>query len=161
MNTPSKKSANAGFLVNQALLRLVKENGEASYSVLFEQFGDVELSPIYANSRFANKLGYLCQTDQLQRSGFGRKAVYALGPLAFKPQPGTLRSWDAMAAASRHCEARSNAAIHDPADSYLSSKALPNQFDVMRAPEFTPRPTTVLRPGALDYQRIASHGFPC
>lgn len=158
MNTPPKNSAHAGLLVNQALLKLVKQYGEASYNLLFNQFGDLELSPKYANTRFANKLGYLCQTDQLQRNGMGRKAIYTLGHLAFKSKRGT------ALAASRRCEARSNAAIHDPidaADSYLCHKAQPNQYDVLHAPTYMPAPTQELRPGALDFKRIASHGLQC
>ncbi|MCM2340435.1 hypothetical protein [Rhodoferax sp.] len=155
MNTLPKNSAHAGLLVNQALLKLVKQYGEASYGLLFDQFGDLELSPKYAHTRFSNKLGYLCQTDQLLRNGLGRKAVYTLGHLAFKPKRGT-------ALASRHCER--SAAIHDPIeseDSYLVSKALPNQYDVMRAPTWQASHAPVLRPGALDYQRYASHGDRC
>ena len=56
------------------------------------------------------------------------------------------------------------AAIHDPidlADSYLVSKALPIQYDVMRAPKLPASRAPVLRPGALDYQRYASHGDRC
>ena len=141
---------------NLALLTLVHQYGSASYGLLFDQFGDLDLNPTYAHTRFSKKLQYLCYTDQLQREGMGKKAVYTLGHLAFKPQPGT------ALAASRHCER--SAAIHDPIDpedSYLVSKAQPNQYDVMAAPEFTPRTATVLRPGALDYQRYASHGDRC
>ena len=143
---------------NLALLKLIKQYGEASYSLLFDQFGELELNPTYAHTRFSIKLQYLCYTDQLQRSGIGKKAVYTLGHLAFKPQPGT-----ALAARVRS-EVRSNAAIHDPIDSedsYLVSKALPNQFDVMRAPVLQASRATVLRPGALDYQRYASRGDRC
>jgi hypothetical protein len=142
--------------VNLALLKLIKQYGQACYTLLFDQFGNLERNTTAAHTRFSKKLQYLCYTDQLQRTGMGKKAVYTLGHLAFKPQPGT------ALAASRHCER--SAAIHDPidpADSYLVSKALPNQYDVMAAPEFTPPPATVLRPGALDYQRYASHGDRC
>lgn len=142
---------------NMALLTLVKQYGEASYSLLFDQFGDLDLNPTYAHTRFSKKLQYLCYTDQLQRSGIGKKAIYTLGHLAFKPQPGT-------ALAMRHCEVRSNAAIHDPIDpedAYLVSKALPNQYDVMRAPTWQASHAPVLRPGALDYQRYASRGDRC
>lgn len=151
MNTLPRKTANVGFLVNQALLRLVKQYGQASYSLLFDQYGDVDLSANYANTRFANKLGYLCQTEQLQRSGFGHKAMYTLGPRAFKSKYGTAPVQQPQVVLTPV----------EAAGSYLVSKALPNQYDVMRAPQFTPPPATVLRPGALNYQRYASHGDRC
>lgn len=150
MNTPPKNSAHAGLLVNQALLKLVKKYGEASYGLLFDQFGDLELSPKYAHTRFSNKLGYLCQTDQLLRNGLGRKAVYKLGHLAFKSKRGTALAQRAGALPPMEAD-----------DSYLVSKALPNHYDVMRAPTWQASHATVLRPGALDYQRYASHGDRC
>lgn len=144
--------------INHALLVLVKQCDEASYSLLFDLFGELERNTTAAHTRFSKKLEYLCYTDQLQRTGMGKKAVYKLGHLAFKPQPGT-------ALAMRHCEARSNAAIQEPPiaaeDSYLFHKAQPIRYDVVHAPVYMPPPTTVLRPGALDFKRVASHGFPC
>ena len=137
---------------NLALLTLVHQYGSASYGLLFDQFGDLALNPTYAHTRFSKKLQYLCYTDQLQRTGTGKKAVYTLGHLAFKPQPGT-----ALAASLQRTPTRPTAAE----DSYLVSKALPNQHDVMRAPVFAPSPSMALRPGSLDYQRYASFGDRC
>lgn len=143
---------------NLALLTLVKQYGEASYGLLFDQFGELERNTTAAHTRFSKKLQYLCYTDQLQRTGMGKKAVYTLGHLAFKPQPGT-----ALAAKVKSLAAQPTCAPAPIAaeDSYLLSKALPNQYDVMRAPTWQASHAPVLRPGALDYQRYASHGDRC
>jgi hypothetical protein len=37
----------------------------------------------------------------------------------------------------------------------------PRQFDVMRAPVYKPGSGPALRPGALDFRAIPSHGFRC
>lgn len=137
---------------NLALLTLVHQYGSASYGLLFDQFGDLNLSPASAHKRFSKKLQYLCYTDQLQRTGTGKKAVYTLGHLAFKPQPGT-----ALAASLQRTPTRPTAAE----DSYLLRKALPNQYNVLHAPSYVPTANAALRPGSLDYQRYASFGDRC
>ncbi|BEU96583.1 hypothetical protein ACDW_22880 [Acidovorax sp. DW039] len=43
----------------------------------------------------------------------------------------------------------------------LPNLALPPQINVMHGPVYRPEPSPVLRPGALDYQRIASRGYRC
>lgn len=158
MNAQKRNSAHAGLLVNQALLKLVRDSseagkaGEASYALPFAQFGDLSLSLDYAHRRFSDKLGYLCQTDQLLRTGLGRKAIYKLGRMAFKSKRSA-----ALTASLPGAEALPS----EPDDACQVSKALPNQYDVMRAPMWQVSHATVLRAGALDYQRYASHGDRC
>lgn len=164
MNTSPRNSPNAELQVNQALLTLVKQYGVAGFNLLFDQFGELELSAKYAHKRFGRKLQYLCYTDQLKRHGvgLGKKAVYTLGPLAFKRQPGTTRSMPVATGYGTliHAPSQANAMAGD--DAHLATKALPNQYDVMRAPVLQAPPCCqVLRPGALDYQRYASHGVRC
>ena len=179
MNTPQRITANAGMTNNQALLKLVKQYGEACYGLLFDQFAELELCPESAHKRFSKKLIYLCATAQLQRNGWGKKAIYTLGHLAFKPQPGTARaarceSGDPVGAAP--CGSGAIAAIEpnshrpeggpptencDADDASVPSKATPIDYDVMRAPTLQITLTPALRPGALDYQRYASRGVSC
>lgn len=47
------------------------------------------------------------------------------------------------------------------APAQLPNVALPPQINVMHGPVYRPEPAPVLRPGALDYQRIASRGYRC
>jgi hypothetical protein len=164
MRSALKNSPNAELLVNQALLTLVKQYGQASFGLLFDQFGDLELSASYAHRRFGRKLQYLCYTDQLMRHGMGlgKKAVYSLGPLAFKRQPGTTRAMPVTTAYGTVIHAASQPTGLAAQDPGQTSRALPRQYDVMRAPVLQAPPCCqVLRPGALDYQRYASHGARC
>jgi hypothetical protein len=168
MNTQPRITAHAGLLVNQALLKLVKQYGEASYGLLFDQFGELELHANYAHARFSKKLIYLCSTGQLQRLGWGKKAIYKLGHLAFMPQPGTARAARCGSGApvvAAPCGSGALAAIepdsHRPEGGPPTSKATPINYDVMRAPTLQIALTPALRPGALDYQRYASHGSRC
>ena len=168
MNTPPRITAHAGLLKNQALLKLVKQYGEASYGLLFDQFGELELHTNYAHARFSKKLIYLCATYQLQRMGWGKKAIYKLGHLAFMPQPGTARAarcGSSTPVVSPPYGSGALAAIepnsHRPEGGPPTSKATPINYDVMRAPTLQTTLTPALRPCALDYQRYASRGVSC
>jgi hypothetical protein len=156
------------MLNNQALLKLVKQYGEACYGLLFDQFGELELCPESAHKRFSKKLIYLCATGQLHRNGWGKKAIYKLGHLAFMPQPGTARAarcGSSTPVVSPPYGSGALAAIepnsHRPEGGPPTSKATPINYDVMRAPTLQIALTPALRPGALDYQRYASHGGRC
>lgn len=48
-----------------------------------------------------------------------------------------------------------------PVSAPLPNVALPQQINVMHGPVYRPEPSPVLRPGALDYRRIASRGYRC
>lgn len=154
MSEPVKTNAQQSE-TNFAMLKLVRQYGSASFALLLDQFGEPDFSQRYALERFQKKLSYLCFTDQLVRTGRGPKALYTLGHLAFKPQPGTRAARGLEPVATRP-------APRVAADeSYQVSRAMPNLYDVMRAPVLCAPPASVLRPGALDHLRYASRGNRC
>jgi len=172
--TPIEKTHAGQSDVNLALLNLVKQYGECSYAMLFDQFGDMTLMPRLAHTKFGKKLAYMLYVEHLQcndaRLMCNRR--YTLGPMAGKRPPGC-NQWreyspDAKVAPQdsylpEHVDAQpaSPASPANLARYYRGPVVPPRQFNTMTAPVYVPPPSPAMRPGSLDYQRHASYGHRC
>jgi hypothetical protein len=142
---------------NVDLLNFVNQRGEASFHALCANFGPSEPASRSARQQFIGKLSYLVRTQQLCKRGHGLTAHYWLGALACQPQP-------------QPAPPQPKRCVLPPADSLLPQHispwqipitATPPAYDAMHAPAYLPPAMTAMRPGALDYRAIASHGHRC
>lgn len=135
-----------------ALLKLVNQRGQCSAAELYAQFCQ-DLANGQERRRLALRLSYLVMTEQLCRQGRGQTAQYWLGLQAGAPTG----------------RAATRPPGHPPLPDlppYVSQFANPTttpapSYNSMAAPPWVPPPGPALRPGALDYQRYASHGHRC
>ncbi|MDD2811684.1 hypothetical protein [Rhodoferax sp.] len=118
---------------DQAITRYINENGKCSWLDLYENFGPEADTPSARND-FGARLA------SLSRSGHIRACQ---GIKNNKPR-------------EERCYARPQTHT-DP----IAPITPPACYDMLRAPVYVPPPCSVLRPGALDYQRHASHGVRC
>ena len=159
-----EKTHHAQNPVNVALLNYVAELDQASYQVLFDKFADLQTSEVKAHARFSKKMEYLCFTQRLCSTGRGHDRVFSLGPEAGKA--GHSRGYAGQYAAHVARVRSKAAAVAQVAPAAAldtpPQRTPPNTYDVMRAPVFVPpRTSAALRPGSLDYRRVASHGVRC
>jgi hypothetical protein len=149
MSDTIQKTHHAQSDTNLALLNLIKQYGQCSYGLLFDQFGDLDLPRNQAHHKFARRLEYLLGQGRIDYSGRGRQRKFWLLEVT-KPRPPALdpASMPALTAAQA-------------AASYLGPKVPPRQVDVMHCDVYVPGPGLALRPGALDFKRHASHGDRC
>lgn len=138
--------------VNLALLNLVKQYGSSSYTMLYDQFADLDLDPETAHAKFVRKLDYMVSLDQLQYTGRGKSRRFFLGPMAGQ------RPLGGKAAHDSYLPTVVDASL---ARAYPGPLVPPRQLNPMTAPVYVPPPNPALRPGALDYQRYASFGNRC
>lgn len=162
--------------VNVAILNYVAEVDQASYQVLFDKFADLQTSEVKAHARFSKKMEYLCFTQQLCSRGRGHDRVFGIGPEAGK----TGRSGRPAGQYAAHvARVRSQAAAKAAAaaDAELVSRAIERQasqvdhqrpatapsINVTAAsyPLYKAPPSPAVRPGALNYQSVASRGNRC
>lgn len=130
---------------NVALLNRVARLGQCSWTDLYCFFGDQdatgkEMQPGPLR-RFNAKLGYLVYSGQLQRSGRGQHQVLSLGPKALGVTALAPQVRQALCPDDR--------------------MAMPRCNDVIHAPMYQPPRQQSLRPGSLDFLRIASRGNRC
>lgn len=144
---------------NVDLLNFVNQRGEVSFTTLFANFGGGDLACRRTRRQFICRLSYMVRNQQLCKRGYGLTAYYWLGALACQPQP----QLQPKPQAPKRC-------VLPPADSLLPEHISPWQipitatapaYDAMHAPLYQPPVMTAMRPGALDYRAIASHGHRC
>ena len=171
-----EKTHHAQNPVNVVILNYVAELDQASYQALFDKFADLQTSEVKAHARFSKKMEYLCFTRQLSSTGRGHDRVFSLGPEAGKAghSRGFASNYAAHVARVRSQAAAKAAAA---ADAELVARAIErqasqvdhrrpataNSINVMHPdyPTYQQPRHPALRPGALDYQRVASRGNRC
>lgn len=118
---------------DQAITRYINENGKCSWLDLYENFGPEADTPSARND-FGARLASLSRSGHIH-------ACQALHGNAPRDQRYYTRYQE-----------------HTRQTTNLTPPAC---YDMLRAPVYVPPPCSVLRPGALDYQRHASHGVRC
>lgn len=142
--------------VNIELLNFVNQRGHASWADLFAAFGDGSASEKGSTQRFGKKLEYLLYTGRLICTGRGTARVFYIGPEATQPVPAR-----GLTTARAGQVQGSDAAPTYQHLQYLGAVVPPRQFNTMDSDPYVPPTQVAMRPGALDYQRYASHGDHC
>ncbi len=137
---------------NLELLNFIDRHGQCAASELYVRFC---VTPGHNKEaqRMAAKLSYLVGCEQLCRQGRGLTALYTLGPQAGVHTPSAARARAKAAPAPPAAPVRPEPVV---------GPSTPDRPDyrITVAP-YVPGPGAALRPGALDYQRYASHGVRC
>lgn len=151
---PLQKSHPCQSDLNLALLNFVNQRGQASWAELFAAFGEGDASATTDARRFSCKLEYLTLTQRLQHTGRARSRIFSIGPLAGKAATLRGRTTTKVGQADGSDTARPY-----PHLQHLGA-VVPARLHVATG-TYVPPTQTAMRPGALDYKRHASHGFPC
>ncbi|WP_180131925.1 hypothetical protein [Rhodoferax sp. BLA1] len=135
------------------LLNFVNARQSVTYAELFDQFrddgheGDNDAD---THRRFGTRMAHLLEKGQLACTGRGRSRMFTLGPDAVD-QPASAAGVERNQKKKPAAKACSSAPLAPLP--YLNLSRLPATVLPSRSP--------VLRPGALDFQRVASRGFAC
>ena len=138
---------------NLELLNFVNQRGHATWLELFTAFGDGPADSKSATQRFSKKLEYLVYVEKLQVTGRGTTRNFYISPTADQPTPRR-----GLTTAHATQASGSDALVHR---AYYGQLVPPRQFNTMTAAPYVPPTHAAMRPGALDYQRYASHGQRC
>lgn len=131
---------------NLAILNHVVAVGSASFTdlaALFMDAYDNEADRVRARARLSKRLENMVYHRRLRAVGRGNERTYRVGPEAFD-RPAT-PSFAVVTRTSLHVQ--EEVVPHDQI-SRLTVTVLPTRAQV-------------LRPGALDFKRVASYGFRC
>lgn len=145
--------------INLDIINLVADRQTASYAELFARFrdgnGDNEVN---AHARFSKRLEHLVDKGKLASQGRGHSRTFTLGLEAVKP-PGSAAS--ALKVADAALVARAMERINSQVEHHRPTP--PPSINVMAAdyPLYRAPPSPAVRPGALDYQSVASRGHRC
>ncbi len=121
--------------VNQAIVNYINKQGRCSFMELYSIFGPEEDNEA-ARKKFSTRMKDLVDRDLITASQ--------------AKKTGGIRLQDRIYLPATTAQAERAKAITPPP-----------QINTMTAPVYVPPASTVLRPGALDYQRYASRGVRC
>lgn len=126
--------------LNLQILNHVAQHEPCGFEALFTLFGEAPHDRD-ARARFSKRLSYLTYSAQLQITNLNGKRHWC-APLGDEaPEPAT-----------------------EPVDAqpaWVGSVVPSPMNDVMHCPAYVPACAPVLRPGALDFKRLASRGDRC
>ena len=120
--------------LNQDIVRHVTKYQPCGFIELYDLFGaDQDEGGKNAMERFRTRLGYLTSSHQLMATGTAAARRWRIAP---QGEP-------------------------TPLPHYPQTLVPPAQYDHMRAPDYVPDAGPALRAGALNFQRLPSHGDRC
>jgi hypothetical protein len=123
---------------NQQLLDFIEAHQPIGLSALFANFDGAGES-LHA---FSKRLHYLKAQGWLLNAGASTRAVWS-------------RS------SERPSHTLQPKVVAQPVAAAVGQLVPPRQHNVMHGPTYQPAAGTALRPGALDFMRLASHGHRC
>ena len=129
---------------NDDLVAYVAKEQPCDFTELRQRFGGPDGSSA-AKVIFQKRLAYLVSKGRLQTINCGTKPHWEIPEHDTDDEPNR----------------QNTEKLTRSVDDWVGTVVLPRQHSVLDGPVYVPEPDTAMRPGALDYRRVASHGVRC